>query len=330
MSALAFTNSIDFGNAAKCREFLLSKGVEIPDGMTDQLPAQAFHFYFTKEQIAEWDRAATEAELMEQAEGAWSEYKNSAPAKPDYDLKKLAEETDGALWVKARGKEGLFVKDPRLIEGVCACLASHKKRVIDAKFAELCPKKTKSKATGARRAKRDASEFELEITNTPHFAQGLLDYDYCLPCDTGAVMLKDGKIKKGVDGGKDKKTQSYKAIKKKTPFLTQGACKCGITWDRATGSKKLAELEIKGAFVMGCDKPREAGSDFCSKHQSKKPEDSVYVSKYKTGKYKGHTHAQVLWILNELDVEDGGQVLASGSNGWVEEECGENWIECLL
>ena len=96
MSALAFTNSSDFGNAAKCREFLLSKGVEIADGMTDQLPAQAFHFYFTKEAIAKWDRAATEAELMEQAKGAWDEYRKSTPGATN--IPKLVKDTDGVTW----------------------------------------------------------------------------------------------------------------------------------------------------------------------------------------------------------------------------------------
>ena len=134
-------------------------------------------------------------------------------------------------------------------------------------------------------------------------------------------MLKDGKIQVGKgENGKDRKPQTYKAIKKKTPFLTEGGCKCGITWDRASGSKKLSELGVKGAFVMGCDQARVSGSDFCKKHQNKKPEDSVFETTYKTGTHKGKTHAQVLWILNEEE----GDVL-SGDSEWVKTEVGSKW-----
>ena len=321
MSALAFTNSPDYNDGAKCHQFLLDKGVELPEGLTAQMPAVVFHGYFTTKAIADWDKEATEAELREKAQGAWDEYKSHKPtSEPKFKVK----QTDGGSWMTSKGKGCIVITDPQLIVDVCDFLQSKRAEVIDAKFAELCPKK-KSKATGKRAAKRDNSEFQLKITNTPETAQGLKDYKYCLPSDENAVFLKDGKIKKVFDGGKDIKPQTYKAVKKKEPFLTKGGCCGGITWDRAAGSKCLTDLSIKGAFVMGCSNHPADGSDFCIKCEGKK--DNVYTTKYKSGKYKGYTYAQVLWILDEMDVPDGGKVLADGDNGWVQDKCGVEWID---
>ena len=333
MSALAFTNSIHYSDSAKCLAFLQEKGVEIHVGLTAEMPAVVFHGYFTPENISEWDRVATEAELMEKSKGAWSEWLNSEEgAWSDID-------TQGLVCCQFNpDDEELILNDLTLAAWVVEQIRMKKAEVIDAKFAELCPKvsKSKSKATGTRSAKRSRDEFDCVITNTEDTAQGgggdgKPEYEYCLPCDDEAVMLKDGKIQagKGKDG-KDKKPQSWKAVKKQTPFLTEGACKCGITWDRAKGSKKLEELSIKGAFVMGCDKERApidpatstAWSDFCSKHQGK---TSVYSDKYKTGEYKGLTYAQVLYILHQ----EGGEVLADDGD-WIQAECGENWMTEIM
>lgn len=326
MSAIAFTNSIDFQDASKCRQFLIDKGVELPEGLTAQMPAVVFHGYFTPEAIRNWDKQATEAELRQKAEKEWVVYKSKSPADLA-GLKGKVEQTDGGKWMKSKGQGCIVITDPKLIEDVCDFLQTKRAEVIDAKFAELCPKK-KSKATGKRAAKRGNSEFELKITNTPETAQGgegKGDYQYHLPNDENEVFLKDGKIKKVFDGGKDIKPQTYKAVKKDKPFLTQGGCCGGITWDRAAGSKCLKDLNIKGAFVMGCSNHPTDGSDFCVKCEGKK--DNVYTTKYKSGKYKGYTYAQVLWILDEMDVPDGGKVLADGDNGWVQDKCGVEWID---
>jgi hypothetical protein len=317
MSALAFTNSIHYQDASKCLAFLTEKGVDIAKGLTAEMPAVVFHGYFTPEAIAEWDRAATEAELRQKAEGAWDEYKSKSPD-PSYDLKELADQTNGALWVKTRGQFGLYINNPQLILDVCGFLKDKRAEVIDAKFAELQPKK-KSKATGKRAAKRGNSEFKLDVKNTPETAQGLKDYNYYLPSDENAVFLKDGKIKKVFDGGKDIKPQTYKAVRKEKPFLTLGGCCGGITWDRAAGSKCLEELGIKGAFVMGCSNHPSEGSDFCVKCEGKK--SSVFETCYKSGKYKGLTHAQVLWELHQKS----GCVL-DGLGEWVRPKCSK-WVE---
>ena len=322
MSALAFTNSIHFQDASKCRQFLIDKGVEIPEGMTDALPVQAFHGFFTQEAIHQWDREATQAELKQKAEKEWVVYKSKSPADLA-GLKGKVEQTDGGKWMKSKGVGCIVITDPKLIEDVCDFLQTKRAEVIDAKFAELCPKKSKSKATGKRAPKRDNSEFELRITNTAEDPQGSI-YQYNLPSDSDQVFLKDGKIQKGKGAnGKDVKPQTYKAVKKDYPFLTQGGCCGGITWDRAAGSKCLQDLGIKGSFVMGCSNNPVDGSDFCAKCDGKK--SSVYETTYKSGKYKGYTHAQVLWILDEMDVPDGGKVLAEGDNGWVQEKVGSNW-----
>tara|TARA_R110001592_G_scaffold4400_4_gene24892 strand:+ start:1647 stop:2597 length:951 start_codon:yes stop_codon:yes gene_type:complete len=314
MSANSFTKSDDYNDASKCLAFLQEKKVEIHNGLTAEMPAVVFHGYFTPEAIKEWDREETEAELEKKAEGAWEEYKKSAPL-TSRSLGGWARVIDGCYWCKG---DKLVIQDPKLVEDVLDFLRGKKEEVIKARMDELMPKVSKSKGTGARRPKRDASEYEIVQTNTEEEAQGK-DYEYCLPCDEGSTMLKDGKIQKGKGAdGKDKKTQTWKAVKKATPFLTEGACKCGVTWDRASGSKKLAELGIKGSFVMGCAKNKVAGSDFCGYHPNGA---SVFETKYKAGKYKGVTHAQVLWVLNS----EGGKVLADGDGEWVKAECGEAW-----
>ena len=330
MSANAFIKSDDYNDAPKCLAFLQEKGVEIHNGLTAEMPSVVFHGYFTPTAVAEWDREATEAELREKSKGAWDEW---IAGDTTTDLKATAAEVDGAIFKKVAGKDSIVVSNPILMEWVLEELAKKKEEVIKARFDELRPKVSKSKATGARSAKRDKSEFDCVVKNTEEEAQGgggdgKPKYEYCLPCDDGEVMLKDGKIQKGAGkDGKDLKPQSYKAVRKNTPFLSQGACKCGITWDRAKGSKKLKELGIQGAFVMGCDKEREQGSDFCSKHQGK---TSVYSDKYKSGEYAGLTYAQVLYELHHkksaFPAGDEGCVLADDGE-WIRAEVGENWVE---
>lgn len=314
MSALAFTNSIDFQDASKCRQFLIDKGVDIPEGMTDALPVQAFHGFFTQEAIFQWDREATEAELRQKAEKEWEVYKSRTP---EADPKVKAEMTNGALWVKTRGQFGLYINNPQLIVDVCDFLQGKQIEVVEARYKQLKPP-SHSKATGKRAAKRDNSEFELDVKNTPETAQGLKDYNYYLPADESAVFLKDGKIKKVFDGGKDIKPQTYKAVRKEKPFLTEGGCCGGITWDRAAGSECLKDLGIKGAFVMGCSNHPVEGSDFCIKCEGKK--SSVFETCYKSGKYKDYTYAQVLWELHQKN----GKVL-DGDGAWIEGKCSK-WI----
>jgi len=317
MSALAFINSADYQDASKCLAFLTEKGVDIAKGLTAEMPAVASHGYLTPETIRNWDREATEAELRKKAEGAWDDYKSLTP---EADPKVKAEMTDGALWVKARGTFGLFITKPQLIVDVSEFLQDKQRDVVDARYQQLNPPKYKSKATGKRAAKRDNSEFDCYQTNTPENAQGLKDYNYYLPSDENAVFLKDGKIKKVFDGGKDRKPQTYKAVRKEKPFLTQGGCCGGITWDRAAGSECLKDLSIKGAFVMGCSNHPTDGSDFCIKCEGKK--SSVFETCYKSGKYKGYTHAQVLWELHQKN----GKVL-DGLGEWVATKVGSKWIE---
>ena len=326
MSANAFIKSDDYNDASKCLAFLQEKGVEIHIGLTAEMPSVVFHGYFTPTAVAEWDREATEAELREKSNGAWSEWLESTDLKIDDKTQSAMAKSVSVKRARGGASPDPFLKisNPILMEFVLESLAKKKEEVIKARFDELCPKVSKSKATGARSAKRDKSEFDCVVKNTEEEAQGgggdgKPKYEYCLPCDDGAVMLKDGKIQvgKGKDG-KDLKPQSFKAVRKNTPFLSQGACKCGITWDRAKGSKKLKELSIQGAFVMGCDKDREQGSDFCSKHQGK---TSVYSDKYKTGHYQGLTYAQVLYNLHQ----DGGEVLADDGD-WIQAEVGEKWM----
>tara|TARA_Y100000114_G_scaffold83025_1_gene76702 strand:- start:387 stop:1364 length:978 start_codon:yes stop_codon:yes gene_type:complete len=324
MSALAFTKSPDYNDGAKCHQFLLDKGVELPEGLTAQMPAVVFHGYFTTKAIADWDRQATMAELKEQAKGAWKEWIDAECSVDNFKQKSegIAEGAD-LKYRKVSGREALVINSNQMINWVLEQLEQKRAEVIDAKMDTLYKPKYKSKGTGKRAPKRDASEFECVITNTANDPQGS-NYQYNLPSDSNQVFLKDGKIQKGKGAnGKDRKPQTYKAVKKDYPFLTRGGCCGGITWDRAAGSKCLQDLGIKGSFVMGCSNNPVDGSDFCAKCDGKK--SSVYETTYKSGKYKGYTHAQVLWILDEMDVPDGGKVLAEGDNGWVQEKVGSNW-----
>jgi hypothetical protein len=318
MSALAFTKSDDYNNSAKCIEFLQSKGVDVL-GMTDALPPQAFHkCFFQSSDIKRMDKVDTEAELrekaQEEAQVAWTEYKS----KETDDLKGKVKDTDGIIWVdKFRGgKTGVFIHNPQLIADVCEFLEKKKAEVIQNKLNELLPKK--SKGTGQRAAKRDNSHFECKITNTPEDPQGII-YQHVLPGDEGQVFLKDGKIQVGKgENGRDVKPQTYKAVRKDYPFLSQGGCCGGITWDRAAGSKCLSDLGIKGAFVMGCANNTQEGSDFCVKCDGKR--SSVFETTYKSGTYKGHTYAQVLYTLHQQN----GKVL-DGDSEWVKEQVGSKW-----
>ena len=323
MSALAFTKSPDYNDGAKCHQFLLDKGVELPEGLTAQMPAVVFHGYFTTKAIADWDKQATIAELREQAKGAWKEWIDAECSESRVVVfKQKCEGIAGGADIKYRkvsGNDALVINSNQMINWVLEQLEQKRAEVIDAKFAELQPKK-KSKGTGKRAAKRDNSEFDCYQTNTPENAQGLKDYNYYLPSDEKAVFLKDGKIKKVFDGGKDRKPQTYKAVRKEKPFLTQGGCCGGITWDRAAGSECLKDLSIKGAFVMGCSNHPTDGSDFCIKCEGKK--SSVFETTYKSGKYKGYTHAQVLWELHQKN----GKVL-DGLGEWVATKVGSKWVD---
>ena len=324
MSAQSFTCSIHFGDASKCRDFLISKGVELSEGMTDQLPAVAFHGYFTKDAIAEWDRAATEEELVEKSKEAWDEWMETPPTQQQ-NIKEWCEKNTAARWSSAKGgAEFMKITNPVIWEFVMEKLDEKREEVIKARFNQLKPK-SKSKATGQRAVKRDKTQFDCVFTNTEENPHGK-EFDYYLPTDEGRTMVKDGKIQvgKGKDG-MDKKPQTYKAVRKSTPFLLEGACKCGVTWDRASGSKKLSDDGIKGSFVMGCVGDRVSGTDYCSKHQDKGKSGNIFETTYKSGKYKGVTHAQVLFIMNGEDVDSGCVLEDDGE--WIEEECGEKWCD---
>tara|TARA_R110000803_G_scaffold35633_4_gene76940 strand:+ start:7097 stop:8083 length:987 start_codon:yes stop_codon:yes gene_type:complete len=322
MSAQSFRNSIHFGDASKCRDFLLSKGVELPEGMTDQLPAVAFHGWFSEENIAQWDRAATEEELLEKSKEAWDEWmKTPLPVQQQQNLKEWCGKNKGCLAMRKDDAEYMRITNPAIIQFVMEKLDEKREEVIKARFNQLKPK-SKSKATGQRAVKRDKTQFDCVFTNTEENPHGK-EFDYYLPTDEGRTMVKDGKIQvgKGKDG-MDKKPQTYKAVRKSTPFLLDGACKCGVTWDRASGSKKLSDDSIKGSFVMGCAGDRVSGTDYCSKHQDKGKSGNIFKTTYKSGKYKGVTHAQVLFIMNG----EGGCVLEDDGE-WIEGECGDKWMD---
>lgn len=316
MSALAFVKSDAYHKSKECMEFIQSKGMELPAGMTADFPVECFQALITKHKD-EWDKEASEAELKVKAEQAWDEYKKQEI--PEAEIKSKVEQTDGALWVKARGNNGLFINKPQLIADVCEFLEQKKSQTISDKLAELQPKK-KSKGTGKRAPKREKDEFELKITNEGEEPQGH-DYKFCLPLDENAVFLKDGKIKR-VEGGKDIKPQTNKAVRKKTPFLSEGKCKCAISWDRASGSECLKKLGIKGAFYMGCDGDIvDERVGVCKKHlNSPNLKGSVYTTTYKSGLYKDYTYAQVLTILNEEN-----ETVMEGNTDWVEAKVGEKW-----
>ena len=336
-----FMASPDYQVASKCEEWLDSKSVPLPEGLVGLDIAQAFHGFFTPEAVAEWDREAKEAEILEQAEGAWAEYCEEGKQYGEWKVEGIAR--DGKHWradeiaelgagthIKHaktnKGEHRLCISNPKLCEDVLDFLTEKRAKLIEEKKKSLMPKKNKAKG-GQRptRVKKDASEYDCQITNTPETAQGA-EYEYFLSTteedDSEEVMLKDGKIKKGKgEDGKDLKPQTYKAVRKATPFLSnpeEGKCCAAVSWDRVKGSKVAGLFGVRGSFVMGCS--CDATSDGrCEKHQGA---DSVFETKYKSGVLKGMPHAQFLYHLHECE-----QSCLEGEADWVKEQVGGNWVD---
>jgi len=196
-------------------------------------------------------------------------------AKAEFDEERQALKAEIAK-LKAEAEDVKERQERHTLKGEIETLKAEIEKLKDSASANV---PTASVASVSVDDNRSPKEYECVITNSPETAQGL-DYKYSLgPKDEGGFMLKDGKIKRGEGkDGKDLKPQTYKAMKKQTPFYTEGGCKCGVNWDRAQGSKVLRNAGLTGTFRMGCGKAKLEDSEFCKKHQGGK---SIYTEKYK-------------------------------------------------
>jgi len=218
-------------------------------------------------------------------------------AKAEFDEERQALKAEIAK-LKAEAED---VKERHTLKGEIETLKGEIEKLKDSASANVPTASAESVSVDDNRSPK---EYECVITNSPETAQGL-DYKYSLgPEDEGKVMLKDGKIKRGGGkDGKDLKPQTYRAMKKLTPFFTEGDCKCGVNWDRAPGSKVLRKAGLTGTFRMGCGKAKLGDSEFCKKHQGGK---SIYTEKYKkpiNGSYL--THYEFL-----IELQKGGAIIA--------------------
>jgi hypothetical protein len=140
--------------------------------------------------------------------------------------------------------------------------------------------KPKKKTSGKRERNDNWAEDCLIKTNTEATAQGK-DYPYYFNGDETCVMLKDGKI--GEKDGKKVKRQTYRAVRKETPFMPKvdGGCCGAINWDRSVGSDALADFGIKkGQFRMLCGE-KATTDGFCAKCAKKG--ENFWKGKYKNG-----------------------------------------------
>jgi len=344
--ASAFMKSADFQSSAKCIEFLRSKGVDIHEGMTEVVPAAAFHgMYFTKENVKKWDKKDSAEELKrkaeERADKAWEDW---TAEEVDRDWGELGDEIRELLGKGVGGlhtskkdspypDKGLKISSKRACEFIIKALKEEKDRIRREKVGEVI-KRTKKANSATRGAKRTDDEYEIVYTNEKDNPQGE-DYEYYLDIgeieDSEALVEKDGKIQKGKgQNGKDLKKRTWKAVKREQPFLCEGKCCGAISWDRAGGSDVLKHLGIKGSFRMGCSGDRVDGSMFCGKCDGKA--ENVFEATYKTGKLKGKTYAQVIVQIDELSetalapVEDGYE----GGVEYAKAMIGDKWVDTEL
>lgn len=149
-----------------------------------------------------------------------------------------------------------------------------------AEFDKAHKPKPQKKTSGKRERNDNWSEDCLIKTNTPETAQGK-DYPYYFHGDETCVMLKDGKITE--KDGRKVKRQTYRAVRKETPFMpkVEGGCCGAINWDRSVGSDALADFGIKkGQFRMLCGEKATTGG-FCAKCAKKG--ENFWKGKYKNG-----------------------------------------------
>jgi hypothetical protein len=343
--ASAFMNSADFQSSAKCIEFLRSKGVDIHPGMTEVVPAAAFHgMYFTKENVKKWDKKDSAEELRKKlemkAEIGWNDW---LAEEVDRDWRDIFQEmcelmndfVGYPLRTNKPENHTQYVKihSKSACEFIIKTLKEEKERRRREIVGEVS-KGTKKASSAPRREKRTDSEYEIVYTNEKTIPQGE-DYEYYLDIgeveDSEALVEKDGKIQKGAGrDGKDLKKRTWKAVKREQPFLCEGKCCGAICWDRAGGSKVLEHLGIKGSFRMGCSSDRVDGSMFCGKCDGKA--ENVFEATYKTGKLKGKTYAQVIVQIDELSetalapVEDGYE----GGAEYAKMMIGDRWVDTDL
>ena len=338
--AAAFTKSTDFQSSDKCIEFLLSKGVEIPEGMVAALPAVAFHGYFTAEKIKEWDKKESVAELKkkaeERAEKAWEDWVEDDVDKDwkelGLEIRELLGEGIGGIHTSSKKSaypnagQGMKISSKKAAEFVILALTEKKEKIRQEIVGKVI--KGKKKAGGTRREKREDNDFEIVYTNEKDEPQGK-DYKYYLDNgeedDVDEVVAKDGKIQEGKDGGKDVKKRTWKAVKREDPFLCKDKCCGAVAWDRAAGSKVLVDLGVKGSFRMGCSADKVSG-DFCGKCDGRA--DNVYQTTYKAGKQKGKTYAQVIVEVQEMS----GTAMEGecDETEWARELIGDKWFEAWV
>lgn len=323
-SATDFKSKDEWWNDSQSLYDYLEEWGEIPEGYQPTYPPQAFHGFFTDQFVETTDSTLKQMEFDRLARGAWKDFRDDEDK--TWDWVKEHKDLDELSVKKCQSKgagDYLKIQSPAVAEMVVEFLRGKKKEMMDAKVAELQPKKKPVKnKVGSKKVKRDDSEYEIRWTNTAETAQGQ-DYEHYLRCgettDEDAKTFKDGKITTGADGSL-KKTRTWKAVRKADPFLTaDNHCVGANTWDRAGGSKVLDSLGIKGSFKMACLNSADGGSGFCSKCASKNKEN-IYCNTYKTGKLKGKTYGQVLWECSESGVDKSVIQERVESNGgkWIE------------
>ena len=304
-SATDFKSNDEWWNDSQSLYDYLEEWGEIPEGYQPTYPPQAFHGFFTDQFVETTDSTLKQMEFDRLARDAWRDFRDE---EKDWDWVKEYKNLEELSVKKCQSKSADYLKiqSPAVAEMVVEFLLSKKKEMMDAKIAELQPKKKPVKnKVGSKKVKRDDSEYEIRWTNDAESAQGK-DYPHYLrygeTTDENATTFKDGKITTGADGSL-KKTRTWKAVRKAEPFLTgDNHCVGANTWDRAGGSEVLNELGIKGSFKMACLEPKADGSVFCKKCQLKNKQN-IYCDAYKSGKVKGMTYAQVLWECSESGVE---------------------------
>ena len=307
MSATDFKESDGWTDSNALIDFYKAWGIDLPVGFVDSFPAVAFHGFLTDAEVERIDNELKSKEFEEKATAAWTDWRDADSDDWSEIIGRDPKEYQdlGMNRIQRGKKETKFhlrIDSPVIAEFVFQMVAEKKRELIAAKIAELQPKKKSiQNKVGSKKIKKADDEYEITFTNSEDKPQGE-DYDYYLEteskCDSEATTIKDGKITKVADG-KDKKSRTYKAVRKQTAFIHEGKCCGGITWDRAAGSEVLTDLGIKGSFVMGCGEDKEVGSNFCKKCKSKSNCINIYTDTYKSKDVKGQTYAQVLSTLGQ-------------------------------